>query len=85
MFGGSVLLDQFPAARLEALPAVVRQMRRYLAPDALQLWRQRFPGEIPPHPAAPRPPAISTRHADTSALSRRLWQSRTAHSGCTTR
>jgi hypothetical protein len=54
MFGGSVLLDQFPAARLEALPAVVRQMRRYLAPDALQLWRQRFPGEIPPHPAATR-------------------------------
>lgn len=50
-FGASVLLDRFPAARLVALPAVVRQMRKYLPPDALQVWHERFPGEIPPHPA----------------------------------
>jgi glyoxylase-like metal-dependent hydrolase (beta-lactamase superfamily II) len=30
-----------------ALPAVVRQMRRYLKPEALSLWHRRFPGQIP--------------------------------------
>ncbi|HEX8005922.1 MAG TPA: MBL fold metallo-hydrolase [Trebonia sp.] len=46
-FGASVLLDRFPAARMVATPAVVRQMRRYMTPDALPLWRQRFPGQMP--------------------------------------
>jgi hypothetical protein len=46
-FGASVLLDHFPAARMVATPAVVRQMRRYMTPDALPLWRQRFPGQMP--------------------------------------
>jgi glyoxylase-like metal-dependent hydrolase (beta-lactamase superfamily II) len=46
-FGASVLLDRFPDARMVAIPAVVCQMRRYLAPEALALWRRRFPGQIP--------------------------------------
>lgn len=50
-FGATVLLDRFPAARLVALPSVVQQMRKYLAPEVLQVWHQRFPGEIPAHPA----------------------------------
>ena len=51
-FGASILLDQFPGARIVALPAVVRQMRKYLTPAALELWNRRFPGQVPPHPAA---------------------------------
>jgi hypothetical protein len=31
---------------MAAVPAVVRQMRQYLAPEARSLWRQRFPGQI---------------------------------------
>jgi glyoxylase-like metal-dependent hydrolase (beta-lactamase superfamily II) len=50
-FGASVRLDRFPDARMVATPAVVRQMRRYLAAEALSLWRRRFPGQIPANPA----------------------------------
>jgi glyoxylase-like metal-dependent hydrolase (beta-lactamase superfamily II) len=46
-FGTAVLLDRFPAARVVALPSVVGQMRKYLVPDVLQVWHERFPGEIP--------------------------------------
>jgi len=46
-FGAAVLLDTFPGARLVALPSVVGQMRKYLAPDVLAVWQERFPGEIP--------------------------------------
>jgi glyoxylase-like metal-dependent hydrolase (beta-lactamase superfamily II) len=49
-FGASVLLDRFPDARMVAMPVVVHQMRRYLAPQALSLWRRRFPGQIPANP-----------------------------------
>jgi glyoxylase-like metal-dependent hydrolase (beta-lactamase superfamily II) len=51
-FGASILLDRFPGARIVALPAVVRQMRKYLVPDALEVWNQRFPGQVPAHPVA---------------------------------
>jgi glyoxylase-like metal-dependent hydrolase (beta-lactamase superfamily II) len=46
-FGASVLLDRFPRARMVAIPAVVRQMQRYLEPEALALWHRRFPSQIP--------------------------------------
>jgi glyoxylase-like metal-dependent hydrolase (beta-lactamase superfamily II) len=45
-FGASVLLDGFPGSRMVALPAVVRQMRKYLQPQALSQWHRRFPGQI---------------------------------------
>jgi len=51
-FGASILLDRFPGARIVALPAVARQMGKYLTPAALKLWNQRFPGQVPPHPVA---------------------------------
>jgi glyoxylase-like metal-dependent hydrolase (beta-lactamase superfamily II) len=51
-FGASILLDQFPDTRIVALPAVVRQMGKYLTPAALELWNRRFPGQVPPHPVA---------------------------------
>jgi glyoxylase-like metal-dependent hydrolase (beta-lactamase superfamily II) len=51
-FGASILLDQFPDARIVALPAVVHQMSKYLTPGALELWNKRFPGQVPPHPVA---------------------------------
>jgi len=37
-FGASILLDRFPGARIVAMPAMVRHMRKYLEPDALGLW-----------------------------------------------
>jgi glyoxylase-like metal-dependent hydrolase (beta-lactamase superfamily II) len=46
-FGVSVILDRFPAARAVATPAVVEQMREHMAPDALTLWNDRLPGQIP--------------------------------------
>lgn len=49
-FGASILAGRFPGVRVVALPAVVRQMRKYLTPDALELWSQRFPGQVPSHP-----------------------------------
>jgi glyoxylase-like metal-dependent hydrolase (beta-lactamase superfamily II) len=45
-FGISVMLDRFPGARAVAIPAVVRQMRRFLTPDVLPVWHRRFPGQI---------------------------------------
>jgi glyoxylase-like metal-dependent hydrolase (beta-lactamase superfamily II) len=46
-FGLKLLRDRFPRARAVALPQVVESMQRALAPDAVESWRRRFPGQIP--------------------------------------
>jgi glyoxylase-like metal-dependent hydrolase (beta-lactamase superfamily II) len=46
-FGLKLLCDRFPSARALALPQVVESMRRTLAPDSIENWRRRFPGQIP--------------------------------------
>ncbi len=46
-FGATVLLDRFPRARLVALPAVVEEMRAHSTEADLELWRRRFPGQVP--------------------------------------
>jgi glyoxylase-like metal-dependent hydrolase (beta-lactamase superfamily II) len=46
-FGLKLLRDRFPRARAIALPQVVENMHRALAPDSVESWRRRFPGQIP--------------------------------------
>jgi glyoxylase-like metal-dependent hydrolase (beta-lactamase superfamily II) len=46
-FGLKLLRDRFPSARAVALPQVVESMQRALAPDSIENWRRRFPGQIP--------------------------------------
>jgi glyoxylase-like metal-dependent hydrolase (beta-lactamase superfamily II) len=54
-FGLKLLLDRFPSARALALPRVVESMQRTLAPDSVENWRQRFPGQIPDSLTAAEP------------------------------
>jgi glyoxylase-like metal-dependent hydrolase (beta-lactamase superfamily II) len=46
-FGLKLLRDRFPSARAVALPQVVESMHRALAPDSVENWKRRFPGQIP--------------------------------------
>ena len=46
-FGLKLLRDRFPPARAVALPQVVESMHRALAPDSVENWKRRFPGQIP--------------------------------------
>ena len=46
-FGLKLLGDRFPSARALALPQVVERMQRVLAPDSIENWKRRFPGQIP--------------------------------------
>jgi glyoxylase-like metal-dependent hydrolase (beta-lactamase superfamily II) len=46
-FGLKVLRDRFPSARALALPQVVETMQRALAPESVENWKRRFPGQIP--------------------------------------
>ena len=46
-FGLKLLSDRFPSARAVALPQVVESMHRALAPDSVESWKRRFPGQIP--------------------------------------
>jgi glyoxylase-like metal-dependent hydrolase (beta-lactamase superfamily II) len=46
-FGLKLLRDRFPGARAVALPQVVETMHRALAPDSVENWQRRFPGQIP--------------------------------------
>jgi glyoxylase-like metal-dependent hydrolase (beta-lactamase superfamily II) len=46
-FGLKLLRDRFPSARAVALPQVVESMHRALAPDSVEEWKRRFPGQIP--------------------------------------
>lgn len=46
-FGLKPLRDRFPSARAVALPQVVESMHRALAPDSVENWKRRFPGQIP--------------------------------------
>jgi glyoxylase-like metal-dependent hydrolase (beta-lactamase superfamily II) len=46
-FGLKLLRDRFPQARAIASPQVADAMRAALAPEAVELWRRRFPGLIP--------------------------------------
>jgi len=46
-FGLKLMRDRFPSARAVALPQVVERMHRALAPDSVEEWKRRFPGQIP--------------------------------------
>jgi glyoxylase-like metal-dependent hydrolase (beta-lactamase superfamily II) len=46
-FGLNLLGDRFPSARAIALQQVVESMHRALAPDSVENWKRRFPGQIP--------------------------------------
>src|ERR1700741_147894 len=46
-YGLKLLRDRFPSARAVALPQVVERMHRALAPDSVENWKRRFPGQIP--------------------------------------
>ena len=46
-FGLKLLRDRFPSASAFALPHVVERMQRVLAPDSIENWKRRFPGQIP--------------------------------------
>jgi glyoxylase-like metal-dependent hydrolase (beta-lactamase superfamily II) len=46
-FGLKLLRDRFPSTRAVALPQVVESMHRALAPDSVENWKRRFPGQIP--------------------------------------
>ena len=46
-FGLKLLRDRFPSARALALPQVVETMQRALAPESVENWKRRFPGQIP--------------------------------------
>ena len=46
-FGLKLLRDRFPEARAIAPAQVVDAMQAALAPEAVENWRRRFPGEIP--------------------------------------
>jgi glyoxylase-like metal-dependent hydrolase (beta-lactamase superfamily II) len=47
-FGAATLLDRFPDARTVAMPSVVDQMHKQMAPDFVEsFWNPRFPGQIP--------------------------------------
>ena len=47
-FGLKLLRDRFPEARAVAPTQVVDAMQAALAPEAVESWRRRFPGQIPP-------------------------------------
>ena len=46
-FGLKLLLDRFPKARAITPGQVVDAMQATLAPEAVENWRRRFPGQIP--------------------------------------
>ena len=46
-FGLKLLRDRFPEAVAIALPQVAQAMRAALAPEAVEVWRQRFAGVVP--------------------------------------
>jgi glyoxylase-like metal-dependent hydrolase (beta-lactamase superfamily II) len=47
-FGAATLLGRFPDARAVAMPSVVDQMHKQMAPDFVEsFWNPRFPGQIP--------------------------------------
>ena len=46
-FGLKLLRDRFPEARAIAPAQVVDAMQATLAPEAVENWRRRFPGQIP--------------------------------------
>jgi len=46
-FGLKLLRDRFPSVRAVALPQVVESMQRALAPNSVENWKRRFPGQIP--------------------------------------
>jgi Metallo-beta-lactamase superfamily/Acetyl xylan esterase (AXE1) len=46
-FGLKLLRDRFPEARAIAPAQVVDAMQATLAPEAVENWRKRFPGQIP--------------------------------------
>ena len=46
-FGLKLMRDRFPSACAVALPQVVERMHRVLAPDSVEEWKRRFPGQIP--------------------------------------
>jgi glyoxylase-like metal-dependent hydrolase (beta-lactamase superfamily II) len=46
-FGLKLLRDRFPKAQAIALPQVAQAMRAALAPEAVEVWRQRFAGLVP--------------------------------------
>ena len=47
-FGLKLLRDRFPEARAIAPAQVVDAMQAALAPEAVENWRRRFPGLVPP-------------------------------------
>jgi len=47
-FGLALLRDRFPEAQAIAAPQVVDHMKAALATDAVENWRRRFPGQVPP-------------------------------------
>jgi glyoxylase-like metal-dependent hydrolase (beta-lactamase superfamily II) len=42
-----VILERFPTAVALAMPKVVQQMRQHGRNEDLDLWRERFPGQLP--------------------------------------
>jgi glyoxylase-like metal-dependent hydrolase (beta-lactamase superfamily II) len=46
-FGLKLLRDRFPEASAIAAPQVVDAMQLVLAPESIETWRRRFPGQIP--------------------------------------
>ena len=55
-FGLKLLRDRFPKARAIAPAQVVDAMQATLAPEAVENWRRRFPGQIPSDPRFARVP-----------------------------
>jgi glyoxylase-like metal-dependent hydrolase (beta-lactamase superfamily II) len=45
--GVGVILERFPSARAVATPVVVDQIRRHSTNKDVDLWRARFPGQVP--------------------------------------
>ena len=62
-FGAQVILDRFPGAELIARPAVVDEMNRQSSGRSLELWNERFPGQL-----APPVTSIRTLHDRTFEL-----------------
>jgi glyoxylase-like metal-dependent hydrolase (beta-lactamase superfamily II) len=54
-FGLKLLCDRFPSVRALALPQVVENMERALAPQSVEIWKRRFPGQIPDRLVAAEP------------------------------
>jgi glyoxylase-like metal-dependent hydrolase (beta-lactamase superfamily II) len=51
-FGLKLLRARFPAARAIATAQVVDAMQATLAPESVENWRRRFPGQIPSDPVS---------------------------------